>query len=59
MRSLANVIYGGFALILLLLKSRDWRFRKKRVLYLFFPDIDPSFVRLHRKQGPLSRWLIA
>jgi hypothetical protein len=52
MRSLANVIYGGFALILLLLKSQDWRFRKKVALYLFFPDIDPSFVRLHRSRGP-------
>jgi hypothetical protein len=47
---LGNVIYGGFALILSL-EVAGLEVPEENDAPLFFPDIDPSFVRLHRKQG--------
>jgi hypothetical protein len=40
MRSLANVVEGGFAPDPSVLKSLDWRFRKKGFLWVSSPIID-------------------
>jgi hypothetical protein len=58
MRSLANVICGGFAPDPSVLKSRDWRFRKKKGS-LFSSPISMSWSGFVAAGGPISRWLIA